>query len=296
MDTAMWEHGQSHTFPQHPKMTPFPVLTYFCFSASFLCSKVSAHSPLPSTLESGGSAAAASPAAGDVPSLRSAGGTHFTQLRRGQQRWPLGTTGQVPALRTPLHVLGMLRGMWGDPVGGQHCHPHPTGQPASEGTFGADELQVLLPGAADVLQGSRFRLEALELLQPVLQAPGSLQHRSRVCRTQDIAVSGRDTRHQPSPTSPGTHCPPSLPPTPGQPPSAPCLKPEWVPSQPRGTPWGARCHEDTPRSHAFHRVGTSRAALGHHLPERAGGTRSTGGPGATSAGPFGRRQWRFVPR
>lgn len=176
------------------------------------------------------------------------GGTHFTKLRRGQQRWLPGTTGQGTGSgpEDNPRVPGMLRGTWEDPAGDRRCHPCPTGRLAPGVTFGADELWVLLPGAADVLQRGRFRLEALELLQPVLQAPGSLQHRSGVCGTRDAAVNGRDAHHRPSPTSPGTRCPPSLPPTPGQLPSAPRLKPEWVPSRAAG------CHGATPRSHAFH--------------------------------------------
>lgn len=66
----MQERGQSCVSPLDPKMSL--VLTYFCFSASFLCSEVSVHSALLSMPERGGSAA--SPAAGDVPSLCSAGG------------------------------------------------------------------------------------------------------------------------------------------------------------------------------------------------------------------------------
>lgn len=81
------------------------------------------------------------------------------------------------------------------------------------GTFGADELRVLLPRAVEILQVRRFRLEALELLQPVLQAPRGLQHRSGICGTWDAAVSRRDAHHKPSPTSFQTQCPPSSPPT-----------------------------------------------------------------------------------
>lgn len=98
-DSPVQEGEQSCVCPLHPRMSP--VLTYFCFSASFLCSEVSAHSALLSMLERRGSAA--SPAAGDVPSLCSAGGHshagdsshgHQGPQARGQVLAPRPTTSQ----------------------------------------------------------------------------------------------------------------------------------------------------------------------------------------------------------
>lgn len=123
---------------------------------------------LPSRAGSGGSAA------GDFPSLRSAGGHSHTAAE--------GTAavarGHVLALGHALHSR--------DAQGGHTGSPAAATLPQPGGTFGADELRVLLPGPAEILQGRRrLGLEALELLQPILQAPGSLQHRSGVCGVWD---------------------------------------------------------------------------------------------------------------
>ena len=210
MDTPVPERGQSHVSPRHPETTPSagraapsPALTYFCLSASFLRSEVSAHGALPSTPESGGSAAAASPAAGDVPSLRSAGG-HVSHSRAGDSS---GGQRMGPSPETPC-IPGMLGGAGGDAAGDRRCHPRPMRWPAAGGTFGADELRVLLPGAAEVLQRDGVGLEALEPLQPVLQAPGSLQHRSGVCGTRGSAVGMSHHPGDPPPT-PLPACPPT---------------------------------------------------------------------------------------
>lgn len=161
-NSSVQERGQRRVSSQRPKTAPFPALTYFCLSASFLCSEVSVLG-LPSRPGSGGSAA------GDLPSLRSAGGHSHTAAE--------GTAavarGHVLALGHTLHSRDAQRRHTGSRA------PAPLPQPG--GTFGALELRVLLPGPAEILQGRRLGLEALELLQPILQAPGSLQHRSGVC-------------------------------------------------------------------------------------------------------------------
>lgn len=102
-------------------------------------------------------------------------GDTVTRLQRGQQRWPGDTSWPWDTPCTP----GMLRG-------GTRGVTAAATLPQPGGTFGADQLRVLLPGPAEILQGWwRLGLEALELLQPILQAPGSLQHRSRVCGMWD---------------------------------------------------------------------------------------------------------------
>lgn len=75
-----WERDrQTDSTRQEVPRGSFLIFTYFCFSASFLCSKVSAKSAL---LSMSGSvvSAAVSPAAGNDPSLCSAGGTCVTWL------------------------------------------------------------------------------------------------------------------------------------------------------------------------------------------------------------------------
>lgn len=64
-------------------------------------------------------------------------------------------------------------------VDGEHgCHPCTI---STLGTFGAEELWVLLPGAAEILQGWIFGLKALE------------QHWSRVCGQQHFVCQGQRT-------------------------------------------------------------------------------------------------------
>lgn len=120
--------------------------------------------------------------------------------RRGR-----GAGARLPATSRPCALRGdtvtrLRRGHGGGQRAGPGPGTHPAFQGGSEaahgeprlppftqrgGTFGADELRVLLPGAAEILERRRLGLEALELLQPILQAPGSLQHRSGVCGMQD---------------------------------------------------------------------------------------------------------------
>lgn len=119
---------------------------------------------------------------------------------------------------------------------------------------------MLLPGAAELLQGRIFGLEALELLQAVLQAPRSLQHRSGVCGQQGWWSGPEDGHHCPHPTlvAMGTWVPLSLSPHPkgsshlqpaykqGQSPRMPPQVPPHVP--PRAT----TCHRVSPHATVCH--------------------------------------------
>lgn len=93
--------GRAPGTPKCHVGAPSPVLTYFCFSASFLCSKASAKRALLSTPGSVVSAAA-SPDPGDVPSLCSAGGTRFRLLRGGHGGQRQGLSPETP----PPHPAG----------------------------------------------------------------------------------------------------------------------------------------------------------------------------------------------
>lgn len=177
--------------------------------------------------------------------------------------------------------------------GDHHCHLHPAG---AGGTFGAEELQVLLPGAAELLQGWIFGLEALELLQAVLQAPRSLQHRSGVCGQQGWWSGPGDGHHRPHPTlvAMGTRVPLALSPNPkgsshlqpaykqGQSPRMPPHVPPHVP------PCVTMCHRVSPHAPHHHpkapKTPSTTGGASQLLAPKHGGTHGPSGPGPPSLG------------
>lgn len=157
---------------------------------------------------------------------------------------------------------------------------------------------MLLPGAAELLQGWIFGLKALELLQAVLQAPRSLQHRSGVCGQQGWWSGPGDGHHCPHPTlvAMGTWVSLSLSPNPkgsshlqpaykqGQSPRMPPHVPPHVP--PCVTPCSASPPQ-SPQDTEHHRG---------RIPASRPQTRWHPRPQWPRSPQFGCRQWHFVPR
>lgn len=142
------EGGEGGAEPQHPQRTLPPYSRTFAFrphfSARFLptapCRRCRRRGPRPPPR-------ARLPATSPPCALR---GDTFDTAAEGTAA--VGSTGQGtgPGPQTRC-IPGVLGGTWWDLAGDCHCHPCPKGRLAPGGTFGADELRVLLPGAAKVL-------------------------------------------------------------------------------------------------------------------------------------------------
>lgn len=221
----------------------------------------------------------------------------FSLLCRGDKfqnavGWARGVRDRGSALRPPPPSPRGCSGARGDTDGDHHCHPCPAG---ARGTFGAEERRVLLPGAAELLQGRIFGLEVLELLQAVLQAPRSLQHRSGVCGQQGWRSGARDGHHCPHPTlvATGMWVPPSLSLHPkGSSHPQPAYKQGRSPRMPPQVP----PHVPPRAPHHHPKAPEGPSAAGGRIRASRPQTRWHPRHWWPRSPQFGLRQWQFVPR